>query len=95
MKPKVTVLTPVATTIKISDGSVWTVPTPDLNGNGSLAWKLIFTDFQIEGNDRLMLASLLESYGALIDLPTDKLAIKKIKKIREAVRFIRYEKETN
>ena len=74
----------VATMIHVSDGTQWSFPTPDVEGSAS--WKFRYTDWQPSREERLLLASILDSYTDLVYAPNQKKSALVIKGIKEGMK---------
>lgn len=50
----------------VADGSVFALPNPHRDGHEDLAWRLTYAPDTIDQTDRRLLASILNSYEALL-----------------------------
>jgi hypothetical protein len=83
MSEKVIAKTTVGTMIALEDQTQWTFPTPDVDGSAS--WKLRYTNWEPSRTERLMLASILDSYTDLIYSRTQKKILNTVKGIKRGM----------
>jgi len=76
--------TEIATMIHVSDGTQWSFPTPDPDGSAS--WRLRYTEWQPSREERLLIASILDSYTDLVYAPNQKKVSLVIKGIKEGMK---------